>query len=124
LKKCAFSRDLSAILVFIDLKENAMNPRPLLHLEGAAVLIVSLLSYHWSQGSWLQLALLFLVPDLSMLGYAANIRVGAIAYNAVHTYVGHWCWLFTRSRRIALRLYRSPSSGSLTSALIACLDSG
>jgi hypothetical protein len=23
-----------------------------------------------------------------MLGYAANIRVGAITYNAVHTYVG------------------------------------
>jgi hypothetical protein len=65
-----------------------MNPRPLLHLEGAAVLIVSLFSYHWSQGSWLPFALLFLVPDLSMLGYAANVRVGAITYNAVHTYVG------------------------------------
>lgn len=65
-----------------------MNPRPLLQLEGAAVLIVSLLFYHWSQGSWLQFALLFLLPDLSMLGYAANIRVGAITYNAVHTYVG------------------------------------
>jgi len=65
-----------------------MNPRPLSRLEGAAVLIVSLLSYHWSQGSWLSLALLFLVPDLSMLGYAANVRVGAITSNAVHTYVG------------------------------------
>lgn len=65
-----------------------MNPRPLLHLEGVAVLIVSLLFYHWSQGSWLQFALLFLLPDLSMLGYVANIRVGAITYNAVHTYVG------------------------------------
>ena len=65
-----------------------MNPRRLLHLEGAAVLTVSLLSYHWSHGSWLQFALLFLLPDLSMLGYVANIRVGAITYNAVHTYVG------------------------------------
>lgn len=65
-----------------------MNPRPLLHLEGVAVLIVSLLCYHWSQGSWLQFALLFLLPDLSMLGYAANIRAGAITYNVVHTYVG------------------------------------
>ena len=65
-----------------------MNPRPLLHLEGAAVLIVSLLSYHWSQGWWLQFALLVLLPDLSVLGYAANNRVGAITYNAVHTYVG------------------------------------
>ena len=65
-----------------------MKPRPLLQLEGAAVLIVSLLFYHWNQGSWLQFALLILVPDLSMLGFAANIRVGAITYNAVHTYVG------------------------------------
>ena len=62
-----------------------MNPRPLLHLEGAAVLIVSLLTYHWSQSSWLQFASLFLLPDLSMLGYAGNTRVGAITYNAVHT---------------------------------------
>src|SRR5579862_3554180 len=69
-------------------EENAMNPRPLLRLEGAALLIVSLLSYHWSHGSWLQFALLFLLPDLSMLGYATNIRLGAITYNAVHTYVG------------------------------------
>jgi hypothetical protein len=64
-----------------------MNPRPLLHLEGAAVLIVCLFAYHWSHGSWLLFALLFLVPDLSMLGYAASVRVGAIAYNAVHTYI-------------------------------------
>jgi hypothetical protein len=56
-----------------------MNPRPLLHLEGAAVLIVSLFSYHWRQGSWLPFAL---------LGYDANVRVGAITYNAIHTYVG------------------------------------
>ena len=65
---------------------NAMTPRPLLHLEGAAVLIVSLFSYHWIQASWFQFALLFLVPDISMLGYAANVRVGAISYNAVHCY--------------------------------------
>jgi Domain of unknown function (DUF4260) len=64
-----------------------MTPRPLLHLEGAAILAVSLLAYHWSHGSWLQFAVLFLAPDLSMIGYAANARVGAIAYNAAHTYV-------------------------------------
>jgi hypothetical protein len=39
-----------------------VNPRPLLHLEGAAVLIASLLSYHWTHGSWLQFAL---IPDAS-----------------------------------------------------------
>ncbi len=64
-----------------------MSPRPLLHLEGATVLVFSLLAYHWVHGSWLQFAWLFLVPDVSMLGYAVNVRLGAIAYNAVHTYL-------------------------------------
>jgi Domain of unknown function (DUF4260) len=65
-----------------------MYPRPLLHLEGAAVLTASLFAYRWSHGSWLQFTLLFLVPDLAMLGYLAGVRVGAITYNAVHTYLG------------------------------------
>src|SRR5271163_5374970 len=65
-----------------------MTPRPLLHLEGAAVFALSVCTYQWSHGSWLQFALLFLVPDISMVGYIANARVGAIMYNAVHTYVG------------------------------------
>jgi hypothetical protein len=64
-----------------------MNPRPLLHLEGAAVFAVSLLAYHWNHGSWLLFVLLFLTPDLSMLGYVANARIGTITYNAVHSYL-------------------------------------
>jgi hypothetical protein len=71
-----------------DIALNTVNPRPLLHLEGAAVLIVSLVGYRWNHGGWIELVLLFLVPDLSMIGYAANARVGAATYNAVHTYVG------------------------------------
>jgi hypothetical protein len=63
-----------------------MTPRPLLHLEGATVFALSLLAYHWSHGSWILFVLLFLVPDLSMVGYLANARVGAITYNAVHSY--------------------------------------
>jgi Domain of unknown function (DUF4260) len=65
-----------------------MTPRPLLHLEGAAVLLLSLFAYHWNQASWLQFALVFLLPDVSMLGYLANPRIGAITYNAAHTYIG------------------------------------
>src|ERR1035438_6928230 len=64
----------------------AMTPRPLLHLEGAAILVVSLAAYHSIGAGWLRFALLFLVPDISMLGYAVNVRVGAISYNAVHCY--------------------------------------
>src|SRR6266478_8874754 len=65
-----------------------MTPRPLLHSEGAAVFILSLFAYHGNHGSWPRFTLLFLVPDVSMLGYLANTRIGAITYNAVHTYVG------------------------------------
>jgi hypothetical protein len=65
-----------------------MNPRILLHLEGAGVFLGSLFVYQWSHAGWLLFALLFLVPDLSLLGYLANIRIGAVAYNAVHTYLG------------------------------------
>jgi len=35
------------------------------------------------QPGWLY-ALMFLVPDLSMLGYLVNTQVGAIAYNFAH----------------------------------------
>jgi hypothetical protein len=65
-----------------------MNPKPLLHLEGAAVFVASLVAYQWNHGSWLLFVLLFLVPDVSMIGYVINARIGAITYNAIHTYVG------------------------------------
>lgn len=51
------------------------------------MLIVCLFAHHWSHSSWLLFVLLFLLPALSMLGYAANARVGAAAYNAVNTYI-------------------------------------
>ncbi|MCB9358022.1 MAG: DUF4260 domain-containing protein [Calditrichaeota bacterium] len=62
-------------------------PRILLHLEGLAVCLVSCWVYSFAGGSWLFFALLFLAPDLSMIGYAAGKRVGAFLYNLAHTYV-------------------------------------
>lgn len=38
-------------------------------------------------GSWLVFALLFLTPDLSMLGYLVGPRIGAVAYNAGHSHL-------------------------------------
>ena len=62
-------------------------PRVLLRLEGLAVLAAALVVYFDNDYSVLALALLFLVPDVSFLGYLAGPRTGAVAYNAVHTYV-------------------------------------
>lgn len=54
-------------------------------MEGALVLALSCYGYSLLHGSWWLFALLFLVPDLAMLGYLANPRVGAAVYNAGHT---------------------------------------
>ena len=61
-------------------------PPVLLRIEGATVLALSVLLYALSEGSWLLFVLLFLVPDVSMLGYLARSRVGAASYNLFHTY--------------------------------------
>jgi len=62
--------------------------RRLLRTEGAAAATVVILLYGRAGHSWLMFALLFLVPDLSMLGYLAGARAGALVYNVVHTYTG------------------------------------
>jgi hypothetical protein len=51
-------------------------PRFLLHAEGFAVLTVSFAAYHQLNGSWLLFFLFLLWPDLLMLGYLANVRLG------------------------------------------------
>ena len=63
-------------------------PRGMLHLEGAAVLVASVVFYASGHYRWWVFAVLLLAPDLIMLGYLVNVRVGAAWYNLVHTYVG------------------------------------
>lgn len=59
-----------------------------LRLEGLAVLALATAVFAHGGHSWPLYAILFLVPDLSFLGYLAGPRVGAWAYNAAHSYVG------------------------------------
>jgi hypothetical protein len=63
-------------------------PRYLLRAEGLVVLGLVVLLYWRGSYSWILFGALFLVPDISMLGYLINPRVGAITYNAIHTYIG------------------------------------
>jgi hypothetical protein len=63
-------------------------PRWLLHLEGAAILVLVIFLYRAGHFSWGLLALLFLGPDLFILGYLIDAKWGAVFYNLVHTYVG------------------------------------
>ncbi len=60
-------------------------PKIFLHAEGFFLLVTSLVLYANLGFSWLTFALLFLVPDVSMLGYLRDKKFGALVYNLVHT---------------------------------------
>jgi hypothetical protein len=61
-------------------------PKILLHVEGAVVLALSVFFYHQLHAGWLLFAILFLAPDLFIVGYLANVRMGSAIYNFAHTY--------------------------------------
>ena len=65
-----------------------IRPDLLLRLEALLVLVIAVICYAELHGSWLLFVLLFLVPDLSLVGYLAdgNGRLAATLYNGVHCY--------------------------------------
>ena len=75
--------------------------RSWLRLEGLALALAALWGFWMLGGSWWQLLVLALAPDLSFLAYLAGPRVGAAVYNLAHTYLfpvllaaaGFWLWL-------------------------------
>ncbi|HLJ83585.1 MAG TPA: DUF4260 domain-containing protein [Candidatus Eremiobacteraceae bacterium] len=64
------------------------SPKYLLRAEGLVALGLILVLYWHGGFSWLLFAVLFLAPDISMLGYLKSPSIGALSYNAVHSYVG------------------------------------
>lgn len=58
----------------------------ILHLEGASVLVLTLYGYMYFQFSWWVFIIFLFTPDLAMLAYVMNQKVGAIVYNVCHTY--------------------------------------
>ena len=55
-----------------------------LRFEGAALFGLGVYLFTYFDEPWWLFALLFLVPDLSMLGYAGGARLGSWAYDIVH----------------------------------------
>jgi hypothetical protein len=60
--------------------------RTWLRLEGLAAFVAGLVLFGVSGGDWLLLVPLIILPDISAIGYLAGPRVGAIAYNSVHSW--------------------------------------
>ena len=61
---------------------------PLLRLEGFAIGLAAIFAFANLEQSWTLFAILILAPDLAMASYAFGSRVGAITYNAMHSYIG------------------------------------
>ena len=60
----------------------------ILRSEGLAVFSFAIGMYFQQDYSWVTFAILFLMPDLSFSGYLINNKIGAIAYNTAHSYIG------------------------------------
>jgi uncharacterized protein DUF4260 len=61
-------------------------PRVLLRAEGFAIAVAAIVLYFHADYPWWLLVAIVLVPDVSMVGYLAGSTIGALAYNAAHTY--------------------------------------
>lgn len=64
-----------------------MNVSRLLRLEGLILFVGAVAAYALLRGSLLLFVVLILAPDLAMLGYLVNVRVGAAVYNLFHIYL-------------------------------------
>jgi uncharacterized protein DUF4260 len=54
--------------------------------DAAAIVALTLWAVSVTNSSWIWFFALFLLPDLSMIGYVFGPRVGAAAYNVGHLY--------------------------------------
>ena len=59
----------------------------LLRLEGLAILLVSAYLYYVISGNWVVFVILFLLPDLTLLAYLKDNKLGSTVYNLVHNYM-------------------------------------
>jgi len=62
-------------------------PRVWLRLEGLALLIATIVIFSGQGQKWWLYPALLLVPDIFMLGYLANTKIGAFFYNLGHIYL-------------------------------------
>lgn len=61
-------------------------PSTIQRVENAVVAVLVVVAFLQLDFAWWWLPVLFLAFDLSMVGYAASPRLGAVTYNAVHNY--------------------------------------
>jgi hypothetical protein len=56
----------------------------ILRLEGLTIFLAAIYIYSLMEGNWLFFIIFILIPDISMLGYIGNGKIGALVYNIFH----------------------------------------
>ncbi|GAB0169216.1 DUF4260 domain-containing protein [Lysinibacillus sp. CTST325] len=64
-----------------------MKLRKIISLEYLIAFLVSIYFYWYFEFSFLYFILLLLLPDITMLGYIVNTKIGALFYNIGHSLV-------------------------------------
>jgi hypothetical protein len=64
-----------------------MSPVPVQRIENGVLAVAILAAFFVADAGWWWPLVAFLAFDLSALGYLAGPRVGAAAYNVVHSYI-------------------------------------
>lgn len=77
---------MSSAVQTTNLRAGMSGPNLWLRLEGLAVLVTAVVLFGQTEMSWWLFVLLLLAPDLAMVGYLLNPRVGALVYNLFHNY--------------------------------------
>ena len=85
------------------------HPRMILMLEGFALFALCIFIYAKLGHSWWLFGALILVPDLGMIGYLRNAKLGARLYNALHLTalpiaVGAWGYWWSEPLAVSLAL--------------------
>ena len=61
--------------------------KKILQFEGIVCFVFSVFLYWKLEGNWFVFLFLILTPDISMIGYIKDKKIGAIVYNTVHNYI-------------------------------------
>ena len=62
-------------------------PKAWLRLEGLVVLALAIGLFFTTHEPWWLIPLIIFLPDLFMIGYLGNTRIGGFLYNLGHTYL-------------------------------------
>ncbi len=64
-----------------------MKLRKIISLEYVIALIITVFFYGHLNFSWLYFMVFLLLPDITMIGYLLNPKIGAVFYNIGHSFV-------------------------------------